>query len=105
MLIYAIIMFAFSVLCIAISISIYKGNTNLIHDYHQTKVTDKKAYGKAFGRALLILGVTALVSGVISLIGDSGEIAVTAVAVLAIGFSVGLICICAVQRKYNGGIF
>ena len=105
MLLYAIIMFAISILFIAISVSIYKGNTKLIHDYHQTKVTDQKAYGKAFGKALLIIGTTPLASGVISLMGDSDPIAITAVSVLGIGFCIGLVCIYAVQKKYNGGLF
>ena len=105
MLLYAIIMFATAIPFIAISVSIYKGNTKLIHDYHQTKVTDQKAYGKAFGKALLLFGITPLVSGVISLMGDSGPIAITAISVLGIGFCIGFVCICAVQKKYNGGLF
>ena len=105
MLLYAIIMFAISILFIAISVSIYKGNTKLIHDYHQTKVSDQKAYGKAFGKALLIIGTTPLASGVISLMGDSDPIAITAVSVLGIGFCIGFVCIYAVQKKYNGGLF
>jgi hypothetical protein len=59
-----------------ISISIYKGKTDLIHDYHQTKVTDKAAYGRAFGRATLFVGLF-----------------------------IGIAMIIAVQIKYNKGIF
>ena len=49
MVLYSIIMFLAAIPMIGISIAIYKGKTDLIHDYHQTKVTDKAAYGKAFG--------------------------------------------------------
>ena len=50
MILYAIIMFLAAVPMGAISIAIYRGKTNLIHDYHQTKVKDKTAYGKASSR-------------------------------------------------------
>ena len=51
MLVYSIIMFLVAALFTVFGISIYKGKTDLIHDYHQTKVTDKSAYGKDFGKA------------------------------------------------------
>ncbi len=103
MLIYAILMFlvaaAFSVLAAAI----YNGKTDLIHDYHQSRVTDKSAYGKAFGKALSIMAGAMALSGVISLFGASA--ARGAVAVLLIGLAVGTIAIVRVQKKYNGGVF
>ena len=71
MLIYSLIMLPVSVLFMVLSLSIYKGNTNLIHDYHQTKVTDPKAYGKAFGKALTVVGLAPLLSGLIGFLGDS----------------------------------
>ena len=105
MLLYAIIMFLTALLFIAVSVAIYKGNTNLIHAYHQTKVKDKKAYGKAFGKALLPLGIAPLLSGIISLFGTEDVIVLTAVAVLVAGIAIGLGCIYFVQRKYNEGLF
>ena len=105
MLLYSIIMLAVAILFMIISLSIYKGNTNLIHDYHQTKVTDKEAYGKAFGRALAVVGLAPLLSGLIGLFGDSKPLALLSVAVLAAFLCIGIICICVVQKKYNGGMF
>lgn len=105
MLLYSLIMLPVSILLIAFSIAIYNGKTDLIHDYHQTKVTDKEAYGKAFGKALLIVGLTPLISGIIGFFGDSKPFVITAIAVLLIGFCVGLTCICIVQKKHNSGIF
>ena len=55
MLIYSAIMFLAAALLLTFSIAIYRGRTDLIHFYHQTKVTDKAAYGKAFGKALLVV--------------------------------------------------
>ena len=105
MLLYSIIMFLAAVPMIKISIAIYKGKTDLIHDYHQTKVTDKTAYGKAFGKAMFVVSAALLLSGIISLFGISDTMAMIAVAVLFIGLFIGIAWIIAVQIKYNKGVF
>ena len=105
MVLYSIIMFLAAVPMIQVSIGIYRGKTSLIHDYHQTKVTDKAAYGKAFGKAMFVISVSLLLSGIIGLFGASEAIAMIAVAVLFIGLFIGIAWIVAVQRKYNKGVF
>ena len=105
MMLYSIIMFLAAVPMIKTSIAIYQGNTNLIHDYHQTKVTDKAAYGKAFGKAMFVVSMALLLSGIIGLFGTSEVIAMIAVTVLFIGLFIGIAWIVAVQKKYNKGIF
>ena len=90
---------------LGISIAIYKGKTNLIHDYHQTKVSDKASYGKAFGKAMFIVSLSLLLSGIIGLFGDSEIISMVSVAVLFVGLIIGIAGIVAVQIKYNKGIF
>lgn len=55
MVVYFVIMFITALVLLVISIKIYNGNTDLIHSYHQTKVTDKLAYGKAFESQCLLL--------------------------------------------------
>ena len=105
MILYSIIMFLTAVPMIKISMAIYQGKTDLIHDYHQTKVTDKAAYGKAFGKAMFAVSATLLLSGVISLFGASDLVAMIAVAVLFIGLFIGIAWIVAVQIKYNKGVF
>lgn len=105
MLLYSIIMFVVGLLFVGLSIAIYKGKTNLIHDYHQTNVTNKAAYGKAFGKAMLVIAIAMLFSGIVSLLDDSEITAIIAVAVLIIGLIIGFVCIAAVQKKYNNGIF
>ena len=102
MLVYSIIMFLVSVLFTVLGIAIYKGKTDLIHDYHQTKVTDKSAYGKAFGKAMLLIATVMLLSGIIGLF---EKLLILAVAILIIGLVIGLGCIIAVQKKYNKGVF
>ena len=102
MLVYSIIMFLVSALFTVLGIAIYKGKTDLIHDYHQTKVTDKSAYGKAFGKAMLLIATVMLLSGIIGLF---KKLLILAVVILIIGFVLGIGCIVAVQKKYNKGVF
>ena len=105
MILYSIIMLLTGILFGTISLAIYRGKTNLIHDYHQTNVTDKAAYGKAFGKSMLIISFSLLCSGIISLFGDSQTISMIAITVLFVGLLIGLVCIVIVQKKYNNGIF
>ena len=102
MLVYSIIMFLVSALFTVLGIAIYKGKTDLIHDYHQTKVTDKSGYGKAFGKAMLLIATVMLLSGIIGLF---EKLLILAVAILIIGFVLGIGCLVAVQKKYNKGVF
>ena len=102
MLTYSIILFLVAVIFTGMGIAIYRGKTDLIHDYHQTKVTDKSAYGKAFGKAMFVIAIALLLSGIIGLLDN---LTVLAVVVLIIGLCVGFGCIVAVQRKYNKGVF
>ena len=96
-------MFSVGLLIGGIGIGIYRGKTDLIHDYHQTKVTDKTAYGKAFGKAMFVMATALFLSGIIGLFGTSDSVAVIAVAVLVFGLLIGISCIIAVQKKYNKG--
>ena len=95
-------MFLVAVLFTVLGVAIYKGKTDLIHDYHQTKVTNKSAYGKAFGKAMLVIAAVMLLSGIIGLFKN---LLMLAVAILIIGLVVGIGCIVAVQKKYNKGVF
>ena len=95
-------MFTLSIFLIVLSIMIYRGRTDLIHSYHQEKVKDKAAYGKAFGKALFAFALAPFVSGVVGLFVNP-NVSITPVLVLAFGFIPGFCCILAVQRKYNKG--
>lgn len=102
MLLYSIIMFLVAALFMVLGVAIYKGKTGLIHNYHQTKLTDKSSYGKAFGKAILVIAIVMLLSGIIGLF---ESLAMLSVAILMIGLVIGIGCIVAVQRKYNNGLF
>ena len=105
MILYSCILLPVSILFAFLSISIYKGNTKLIHDYHQTNVENKEAYGKGFGKALGVIAVGIFISGVVGLLGDSDTIAMASLIILFGGLFAGLFCIYKVQKKYNSGIF
>ena len=102
MLLYSIILFLSGALVAGLGLAIYRGKTDLIHSYHQTRVTDPAAYGKAFGKALFVISAALFISGTAALFPDSGMIPV---AVLCIGVFIGSASIIAVQMKYNKGIF
>ena len=100
---YAIIMLVTAAVFGVVSALIYKGKTNLIHDYHQTKVTDKAGYGKAFGKAMGVIAAAMALSGILALFGEA--VMWLPVIVLVIGMAIGIVLIVRVQRKYNGGMF
>ena len=102
MILYAAIMLLTALPVGWISTAIYRGKTELIHDYHQTKVTDQAAYGRSFGKALFVISAALLISGIAALFPGSGMIPV---ALLFIGLFIGIASIIAVQMKYNKGIF
>ena len=102
---YSIIILAVSVLFTVLSVMIYRGNTSLIHSYHQEKVTDQKAYGRAFGKALSPIAIGAFVSGVIPIFDGSEAAATASLVALVAGIVLALVLIIMVQKKYNGGLF
>ena len=100
MILFAIIMLLTAAAFGVLAVLIYRGRTDLIHDYHQTKVTDKAGYGKAFGKAMAVIAVALALSGIIALL-----LVWLAMTVLAVGMVAGIVWICRVQKKFNGGIF
>lgn len=105
MLLYAAIMFAVAILFLSVSVAIYRGRTDLIHSYHQERVKDKAAYGRAFGRAMAPIWLGLLASGAISLLGEDPCVVICAISALLAGLILGVACILAVQRRYNRGLF
>ena len=102
MLLYSIILFLAGALVAGMGLAIYRGKTDLIHSYHQTKVTDLAANGKAFGKAMFVIAAALVLSG---LIGLADHTSFLSVAVLMVGMAIGIGCIIAVQHRYNKGIF
>ena len=107
MVVYCVVMFAVSVLFSAFSILIYKGKTDLIHDYHQKKVKEeeKAAYGKAFSKGMFGMAASMILSGAVALLGESKSFMIASLVVLFLGFAVSIAVLLRVQKKYNGGVF
>ncbi|MBO5510619.1 MAG: hypothetical protein J6B24_02695, partial [Clostridia bacterium] len=59
-------------------------------------------YGKAFGKAMLVIAIIMLLIGIIGLFEN---LTILAVAILIIGLVIGIGFIVVVQKKYNKGVF
>ena len=107
MIVYIMILFLAAALFWILGFSVYKGNTKLIHDYHQTNVSEaqRQEYGRAFAKGLFVLGAALLASGIIALLGNSGSAVIASVIVLAAGILISVVILVRVQRKYNNGVF
>ena len=105
MIAYSVLMFSTAALFFGLAVAIYRGNTNLIHNYHQThiKETDKKDYGKSFSKGLFVLAISLIISGIIALFGENTPAVVISISLLFIGMIISFIVIAKVQRKFNGG--
>ena len=103
MLLYAIIQFAMTTVFAVIAMLIYRGKTELINDYHRRRVTDKTAYGKAFGKAMSLIPVGMFLGATVALFGE--EFLWAAMVMLFGGILAGTVGIFRVQKKYNGGVF
>lgn len=104
---YSIMMFVVAILFLAVGIAIYKGNTELIHDYHQTNIKEsvREEYGRDFAKGMFAICATLLISGIISLFGKEGLIVAASLIVLCVGLIVSIMILVKVQKKYNGGLF
>lgn len=101
----SIIYFAISVIFIIVGILIFRGNTDLIHDYHQKNVKDFGGYGKGMGKGIISIGVFFLIGAVIALAVSSESGTIAGIIVSLSGFVLSIIYILKVQKKYNGGLF
>ena len=102
---YAVIMCLVAALFLVLGVLIYRGRTDLIHDYHQKKVEDKAGYGRAMGKTILVFSASMAVSGGVALLGRTNAVGLLATAVLVVGMVIGIVGCYVVQKKYNGGLF
>lgn len=80
-----------------------KEKINIIHDYHYTKVKeeDKKAYTSIMGKAMIVIGIGAAISGFIGVFTDSVKSGIP----FGVAFIIGICIMIFGQIKYNRGIF
>lgn len=101
----AIVFLGVGLLFLVLACLLYRGKTDLIHSYHQTRVKDKKAYGRAYAKAMGVMAVSLIASGILSLFIREDEPPTVMLAVLFGGLFVGLVMIFWIQKKYNQGLF
>ncbi len=104
---HSITMFVGAALFLALGTAIYRGNTKLIHDYHQRNIkeSERTEYGRAFAKGMFAICATLLLSGIIALFGKDDQIATVSLIVLFAGLIISGVVIIKVQKKYNGGLF
>ena len=107
MLVYSLLMFAIGLLFIGLGLSIRRGNTKLIHDYHQknVKAAERQAYGRAIAKRMFAICATLLASGVVALFGEGGAVLTISLLILFAGQAVSIGMLVKTQKKYNGGVF
>ena len=107
MLIYTIITLAISIPFVWLGIRINRGDLYLIHDYHQKEVKEeeKAAYGKAFSKGMFGMAASMIVSGLITLFGESKSFMISSRVVRFLGFAISIAVLFRVHKKYNGGVF
>ncbi len=105
MIAYTVLMWAIAVLFLLLGTMIYRGKTELIHEYHRTNVKekDRAAYGRAFAKGLFVMAGAAALSSGAALLWPSAIIA--ALLILLTGIAAGGAALWCVQRRYNGGMF
>ncbi len=101
MLAYAVIMYTMAVVMVVLGLMVYRGKTQLIHEYHQRRVKDKTGYAKAMGKVLMGISAPLFCAGTVGLFTES----ILPTVVLLVGLMLSFIPFFYVQKKYNGGVF
>ncbi len=106
MIAYSIFMSVIAVFFLIVGIAIFKGNTKLIHDYHQTHVkeSERREYGRAFAKGMYAISATLIISSIVALFGKEGPVVAASMIVLFAGLVVSIVILVKVQKKYNGGL-
>ena len=88
---------------IIIGIFNMKGNISLLHSYHRKKVKkeDIIPFGKKIGIGSIIIGITIIIAGSLTILNYTTISNI----ILIIGLIIGLIIIFYAMFKYNKGIF
>lgn len=106
----AILVAVMGAVCIGLGISLRKGNTSLLHDYHITNVSeeDRLPLGKRTGLGVLIIGAAIVIYGAVmgvTLVTEAENLSWIGLGILSAGLVTGLVLTISALKKYNGGIF
>ena len=97
-------------ICIILGISNMKGNISSLHSYHRNRVAkdDVLPFGKLVGLGTIIIGAGVIAMGIFLFLSEffgNETISFIGMALMAIGFIVGISMSFYAMKKYNGGIF
>ncbi|MBQ3384758.1 MAG: hypothetical protein IJG59_06050 [Erysipelotrichaceae bacterium] len=100
---YSIILIAVAIVLALIAVRINKGHTNLIINYHQSRVKpeEKMRYARDFSKGIFCLSGTLLIAGIIALI---TKILIADI-ILVAGIIISIVILVRVQNRYNKGLF
>lgn len=103
MIIYSIILIAAAIVLALIAVRIYRGRTDLIINYHQSRVKpeEKLLYARDFSKGIFCLSGTLLIAGITILI---TKILIADI-FLVVGIIISIVILVRVQDKYNKGVF
>ena len=103
MIIYSIILIIVAIVLAVIAIRINKGQTDLIINYHQSRVKpeEKLRYARDFSKGIFCLSGTMLIAGITVLITK----VLIADIILVAGIIISVVILIRVQNRYNKGIF
>ena len=88
---------------IVVGIFNMKGNISLLHSYHRKRVKEEDVipFGKKVGVGSVIIGITIIIAGILSILNYTYMSNV----ILGVGIMIGCILIFYAMLKYNKGIF
>ncbi|MBQ1521506.1 MAG: hypothetical protein IIZ74_01975 [Erysipelotrichaceae bacterium] len=103
MIIYSIILIAVAIVLAVIAIRINKGQTDLIINYHQSRVKpeEKLRYARDFSKGIFCLSGTMLIAGITVLITK----VLIADIILVACIIISIVILVRVQNRYNKGVF
>ncbi len=105
-----IVQIILGVVLIVIGIVNFKGNVSILHSYHTKRVKeeDKIPFGRKIGVGTIIIGVTIIVSGILTYLSKTTlntlYLTISNI-VMGVGLAVGFIFIFYAMIKYNKGVF
>ena len=103
MIIYSIILIAVAIVLALIAVRINKGQTDLIINYHQSRVKpeEKLRYARDFSKGIFCLSGTMLIAGITVLFTK----VLIADIILVAGIIISVVILIRVQNRYNKGVF
>ena len=98
------------VICVILGYINRKGNISSLHEYHRNKVKEEDIlpYGKLIGLGMIIIGISIIISSILSIISlwlNINILITIGTAIMIIGIIIGCVIVFKAMIKYNKGIF